>query len=177
MDDENYSRPKYSHNISQSCWGDLDIHVPVGRLKRVLDVDVQIRLDKTKTQLGLEMVEDPTKLFCCSPKFLGDDDLGTTISYVFQASRREHPERGVKATWVSFYRNLITDRGYIDSCSINQYMIVGRPRAKEDISENSNYDFFFLISHLPFHLVVGEDFVDPPSFRKDSTKCQSEASR
>ena len=76
MDDENYSRPQYSHNISQSCWGDLDIHVPVGR---VLDVDVQIRLDKTKTQLGLEMVEDPTKLFCCSPRFLGDDDLGTTI--------------------------------------------------------------------------------------------------
>ena len=98
MDDENYSRPQYSHNISQSCRGDLDIHVPVGRLKRVLDVDVQIRLDKTKTQLGLEMVEDPTKLFCCSPRFLGDDDLGTTISYAFQASRREDPERGVKAT-------------------------------------------------------------------------------
>ena len=142
-----------------------------------MDVDVQIRLDKTKIQLGLEMVEDPTRLFCCSPRFLRDDDLGTTISYVFQASRREHPERGVKATWVSFYRNLKTDHGYIDSCSISQYMIVARPRAKEDISENSNYGFFFLISYLPFHLVVGEDFVDPPSFCKDSTKCQSEASR
>lgn len=56
-------------------------------------------------------------------------------------------------------------------------MTVERPRAKEDISENSNDGFFLLISHLPFHLVVGEDFVDPPSFRKDSTKCQSEASR
>lgn len=32
VDDENYSRPQYSHNISQSCWGDLDIHVPVGRI-------------------------------------------------------------------------------------------------------------------------------------------------
>jgi len=126
VDDENYSRSQYSHNISQSCWGDLDIHVPVGRIERVLDVDVQIRLDKTKTQLGLEMAEDPTKLFCCSPRFLGDDDLGTTISYVFQASRREDPERGVKATWVSFYRNLITARGYIDSFSISQYMIVPR---------------------------------------------------
>lgn len=58
-------------------------------------------------------------------------------------------------------------------------MILERPHAKdsEGILKNSNNGFIFLISHLLFHLVVGEDFVDPPGFRKDSTKCQSEANR
>lgn len=50
--------------------------------------------DKTKTQMGREMVEgkvlllDPMKLFCCSPRFLDDHDLGTAMSCVFQACEK-----------------------------------------------------------------------------------------
>lgn len=72
----------------------------MGRIKRVLDVDVQIRLDKTKTQLGLEMVEekapllDSMKLFCCSPVLLDDDDLRTILSRVFQPSENSKTLEG-----------------------------------------------------------------------------------